>query len=159
MDTVRNGQRDFDFVLGTWHVRHRRLRYPLSRCDEWYEFEGSSKHQPLWGGKGNIEEVVAESPLGTIEGAAIRFYDASTGQWSIHWGTPKSGLADTPNVGAFNDEGVGEFFAREVFDGTPIHSRFRWTPIDRDHCRWEQHFSADNGATWELNWLMEFTRR
>jgi hypothetical protein len=158
MQMIRDGSRDFDFVFGTWRVHHRRLRRPLSGSDEWYEFEGTSKHLPLWGGKGNVEEVIAESPLGTIEGTAIRFYDEPSGQWSIHWGTPKDGLTTPPNVGAFDERGIGEFFARDTFEGTPILSRFRWTPLDADRCRWEQHFSADDGATWELNWLMEFTR-
>ena len=156
--TIRNGQRDFDFVFGEWKVRHRRLRHPLRGQDDWYEFEGTSKQTPLWGGQGNVEEAVAESALARIEGVAVRFYDAPSGQWSIYWGTPAGGLATTPNVGAFNDRGVGEFFAHEVFEDKPILSRYRWTPIDVDHCRWEQHFSADDGVTWELNWVMEFTR-
>jgi hypothetical protein len=25
-------------------------------------------------------------------------------------------------------------------------------------CRWEQAFSTDGGATWETNWIAEFTR-
>jgi len=156
--TVRNGQHDFDFAFGSWHVRHRRLRHVLCGSDDWYEFDGTSQQQPLWGGKGNVEEVIAESPLERIEGVAVRFYDDASGRWSIYWGTAAHGMATTPNVGAFDDRGVGEFFAREPVDGTPIVSRYRWTPIDRDRCRWEQHFSADDGVTWELNWVMEFTR-
>ncbi|HTU69017.1 MAG TPA: hypothetical protein VMF11_01750 [Candidatus Baltobacteraceae bacterium] len=156
--TRRDSSRDFDFVFGDWIVRHRRLRHPLRGNDDWYEFEGTSRQWPLWGGKGNVEEAIAQSPLGPIEGSAIRFHDRATGEWSIYWGTSDGGLVTTPNVGTFDERGIGEFFARDVFDGRPIISRYRWTPLDADHCRWEQHFSIDDGASWELNWIMEFTR-
>jgi hypothetical protein len=28
----------------------------------------------------------------------------------------------------------------------------------KDSPRWEQAFSADGGANWETNWIMNFTR-
>ena len=31
-------------------------------------------------------------------------------------------------------------------------------PTPGTAARWEQAFSADGGATWEVNWVMEFTR-
>jgi len=160
MDTmVRDGRHDFDFAFGAWNVRHRRLRSVLSQADDWYEFDGTSEQAPLWGGRGNVEEVVAEHPFGRIEGVAVRFYDENTSRWSIYWGTSSGGLVTTPNVGTFDERGIGEFFACCTFEGNPIISRYRWTPLDPDHCRWEQHFSPDNGASWELNWVMAFTRR
>jgi hypothetical protein len=155
---VRNAQRDFDFAFGAWNVHHRRLRSMLCGADDWYEFSGTSRQWPIWNGKGNVEEALAQSPLAAIEGAALRTYDVHSGNWSIYWATASTGLCATPNVGSFNDDGIGEFFAHELFGDRPIVSRYRWIVIDRDHCRWEQHFSADEGSTWELNWVMEFTR-
>lgn len=155
---IRDGQRDFDFIYGIWHVRNRRLRYPLSGRDEWYEFAATYRAQPLWNGKANLDEFFGESPLGKIEGLTLRLYDAQSGRWSLYWATSKNGLTLVPNVGAFNEEGVGEFFSNEEFEGRAIVCRYRWTKVFGEGCRWEQAFSPDGGATWETNWIMEFTR-
>lgn len=154
----RDGQHDFDFIYGLWRVHNRRLRNPLSGRDEWYEFDAVYRAQPLWNGKGNLDEFFGDSPLGKIEGLTLRLYDAGSGRWSLYWATSKNGLIVVPNVGAFNDEGVGEFFSNEEFEGKPIVCRYRWTKAYGMGCRWEQAFSADGGANWETNWIMEFTR-
>ena len=60
-------------------------------------------------------------------------------------------------MGGF-DNGVGTFVAEDTFAGRPILVRFRWSGITPTTCRWEQAFSADGGATWEVNWVMESTR-
>jgi hypothetical protein len=36
--------------------------------------------------------------------------------------------------------------------------RFIWSRIGPTSARWEQAFSADGGASWEMNWIMDFTR-
>jgi len=54
---------------------------------------------------------------------------------------------------------VGTFYSRETFNGADITVRFIWSHITPDSARWEQAFSADDGKTWEANWIMEFTRR
>ena len=47
---------------------------------------------------------------------------------------------------------------RDTFDGRPILVRFRWSGIEGPTPRWDQAFSADDGTTWEVNWVMDFTR-
>mgnify|MGYP006166679175 CR=1 FL=1 len=32
--------KDFDFVIGDWTVKHRRLKERLQGCNEWLEFDG-----------------------------------------------------------------------------------------------------------------------
>lgn len=154
----RDGQHDFDFLFGSWHGRHRRLKNPLTGSTEWYEFESDLTARPVLGGKANFDEATLESPLGRIEGFTLRLYDPQTRLWSLYWGTMKNGLALPPNVGAFNDDGVGEFFSEELFAGKPIISRYRWCDITAQSCRWEQAFSIDRGATWEDNWTMDWVR-
>ncbi len=56
------------------------------------------------------------------------------------------------------DGNRGEFLGEDNDDGRPVQVRFVWTRIDATHARWEQAFSYDQGAHWELNWVMEFSR-
>ena len=156
---VRDGQHDFDFLFGRWRVRNRRLREPLSGSAEWYEFEAEYRALPLWNGKANLDEFLADAPNGRLEGLTLRIYDPQSGKWSLYWATSKHGLITVPNVGAFGDDGIGEFFSNEQFAGRNIVCRYRWTKQWGEGCRWEQAFSADDGANWETNWIMEFTRR
>ena len=157
---LRDGQRDFDFLFGTWRVRHRRLRNPLSGTSEWYEFDGTSIERPLWGGNANVEEMDLNSPLGRFQAVALRLYDVQTRLWSIYWATDTNGLTTIPTVGSFDGNGVGTFYDDEIYDGKPIVCRFVWThdgPTPQS-CRWEQAFSPDGRKTWETNWTMTFER-
>jgi hypothetical protein len=63
---------------------------------------------------------------------------------------------EPPVVGGF-DGAIGHFEGTDTDTGVPIDVRFTWTVIDADHARWQQAFSRD-GAAWETNWIMEFTR-
>lgn len=68
----------------------------------------------------------------------------------------RAGL-DAPLQGKF-ENGVGTFFGEDTFEGKPIRLRFIWSEITATHARWEQAFSPDGGATWEVNWVMHFDR-
>ena len=67
------------------------------------------------------------------------------------------GQPEVPVVGSF-DQGIGTFFADDVLDGRAIRVRFRWADTDTGSPLWEQAFSVDDGASWETNWRMHFTR-
>ena len=60
-------------------------------------------------------------------------------------------------MGAFRD-GRGEVYSKETLNGRPILVRFVIAPITKDSCRFEQAFSADDGTSWELNWVATDTR-
>jgi len=149
---------DFDFIIGDWRVRHRRLKERLCGCAEWEEFEGLSSTSKTLGGFGNIEDNLISLPDGPYRAAAFRSYDASAGAWSIWWLDSRiPGVLDTPVVGRF-DDGVGVFFADDTLRGRPIRIRFTWHSNAGGQPRWDQAFSDDAGATWESNWQMEFAR-
>jgi len=153
---------DFDFLHGTWHVHNRRRRRVLAgdgaAAAEWYAFDGGATERPLWNGRANVEEYHATLPDGTpLHGLALRLYEPAAAHWTIHWSNAATGTLDAPMTGTFVD-GVGEFFGDDRHDGRPIRVRFRWTSEGPDAARWEQAFSADAGATWETNWIMDFTR-
>jgi hypothetical protein len=71
----RDGRADFDFLMGSWTVQHRRLRERLKGSTSWEEFAGTSTARPLLGGLGNIDECIMERASGRLEGTSIRFYN------------------------------------------------------------------------------------
>jgi hypothetical protein len=159
LETLSTAPHDFDFVIGDWRVKHRRLKERLANCDEWIEFDGEMSTRKILGGFGNIEDNVLRFPEGEFRAAALRSYDKTKGTWSIWWLDGRfPDRVDVPVVGSFKD-GVGVFFANDVFAGVPITVRFIWSQISADELRWEQAFSTDDGSTWETNWTMSFHRR
>jgi hypothetical protein len=159
LETLPTAPRDFDFVLGDWTVRHRRLRERLAGCNDWIEFDGQMSTRRILGGFGNIEDNLLRFPEGEFRAVALRAYDPAKGTWSIWWLDGRfPDRIDVPVVGRF-DDGVGTFFASDVFAGRPITVRFIWSQVDADRLRWQQAFSTDEGATWETNWVMDFHRR
>ncbi len=149
---------DFDFIIGDWRVRHRRLKARLADCSEWIEFEGTSTTRKILGGFGNLEDNLLELPDGAYRAVALRSFDPATATWSIWWLDGRHpDRIDTPVVGRFTD-GMGLFYADDSLDGTPIRVRFTWSSLATDTARWEQAFSVDGGDTWETNWTMDFFR-
>ncbi|MCI0583022.1 MAG: hypothetical protein L0227_09045 [Chloroflexi bacterium] len=148
---------DFDFWMGAWHVRNRRLRTRLARADDWEEFDATVVAHPILDGLGNEDEFRTDFGGGFV-GMSFRFYDPTANSWSIYWAdSRRSGLLDPPLIGSFLG-GTAVFTGRDTFDGRPILVRFTWLDVDTATPRWEQAFSADEGLTWETNWLMEFRR-
>lgn len=153
-----SGARDFDFFLGDWSVRHRRLIRRLEGCMDWETFDGATATRPILGGMGNLDDNLLHLPTGSYRAVTLRTYDPAADQWAIWWLDGRHpGVMDAPMRGRFRD-GRGEFFANDLFNGRPILVRFIWSDITPTGARWEQAFSADNGANWEVNWVMTFTR-
>jgi hypothetical protein len=147
---------NFDFLIGTWDSTQRRLREVLNGSDDWYEFPGHTRCWSIFDGAGNIDEVTF--PTLGFSGMGLRLYDAGRDEWSIYWANSTIGLALPPNVGRFDDTGVGIFLCEEVYKGTPIVVRYLWSDITEESARWDQAFSTDKGETWETNWTAEFRR-
>ena len=64
---------DFDFLVGSWDGRHRRLRKALAGCDEWDEFTSTTTCWPAFGGAANIDEITV-SDRG-FAGLTVRLLD------------------------------------------------------------------------------------
>lgn len=151
------GARDFDFIHGAWRVRHRRLNRRLAASTDWAEFGGTLHAEPILGGLGNFDRNVIDLPEERYEACTLRLFDAASGSWSLHWIDGRRAKLDPPLTGRFSN-GVGQFFGDDVFEGRRIRVRFLWSHVAQGGARWEQAFSADSGASWETNWIMEFTR-
>jgi hypothetical protein len=154
---ARDGQRDFDFEIGTWKTHLKRLVRPLTGSTTWVEYEGTTVVRKVWNGRANLVELDVRGPAGRIEALSLRLYDPKTGQWSLNFANSASGTMSPPTIGGFK-EGRGEFFNEETLDGRPILVRFVISDITEKSCRFEQAFSADGGKTWEVNWIATDTR-
>jgi hypothetical protein len=149
---------DFDFLIGTWTVHHRRLKERLAGSTQWEEFGGTLVMQKLMAGQVNVDDNVIDLPGGRYRAMTLRSFDPKTKQWAIWWldGRMPHQL-DPPVVGSFS-AGVGTFYADDEFKGRPIRVRYLWSNITATSCRWQQAFSTDGGKTWETNWVVDFTR-
>jgi hypothetical protein len=157
--TAKSTADDFDFFVGQWTVRHRRLKERLAGCTQWDEFGGTSHMQKLMDGHGNCDDNLIGAPAGAYRAVTLRSFDPKTCQWAIWWvdgRTPHYRL-DPPMVGSFSD-GVGTFYADDIINERPVRVRFLWSDITANSCRWQQAFSPDCGQTWETNWIMDFSR-
>jgi hypothetical protein len=152
-----DGQHDFDWEIGNWNTHLRRRLRPLSGSDEWATYEGTTTVRPVWGGRANLVELDVRGAAGRIEGLSLRLYDPERKQWSLNFAGSSSGALSPPSVGRFTD-GRGEFLSHEEFGGRPILVRFVIEPAGADAWRFEQAFSADDGRTWEVNWIAIDTR-
>src|SRR5262245_58497156 len=72
--SVRDGQHDFDFEIGTWRTHLRRLLRPLTGSTEWVEYEGTSVVRKVWNGRANLVELDAEGPAGRIQALSLPLY-------------------------------------------------------------------------------------
>jgi hypothetical protein len=56
-NTPRDGQRDFDFHIGTWKTHLKRLVHPLTGSTTWVEYEGTTVVRKVWDGRANLVEL------------------------------------------------------------------------------------------------------
>ena len=149
---------DFDFEFGRWNVKHRRLTKRLVNSTDWETFHGTAETQPIMGGNGNLEDNVLDISTGTYRAVALRSFDPVSRSWAIWWLDGRSPHAlDVPVIGKF-ENGVGTFYAEDIYQGEPLRVRFIWSRTDSSSPRWEQAMSVDGGSTWETNWTMDFER-
>lgn len=154
---TRDGQRDFDFEIGTWKTHLRRLQRPLSGSTTWVEYEGTTVVSKVMDGRANLVELKVEGLAGRIEGMSLRLYNPQSRQWSLNFVNLSDGTLAVPTIGEFKD-GRGEFYNQETFNGRAILVRFVIIKVTNDQYRFEQSFSDDGGKTWELNWIAVDTR-
>jgi hypothetical protein len=98
---LQAGYADFDFLIGRWKIRHRRLREILKGSTSWDEFEGYAVDRKILGGLGSISEVTLQLASGPLQGMTTRLFDPKTGQWRIYWTAGPDGAFTTPMIGGF----------------------------------------------------------
>ncbi|MCF1595168.1 hypothetical protein [Streptomyces muensis] len=146
---------DFDFFHGDWQVLNRRRTDFLDPDSDWEEFPATNRCWPLFDGAANVDEI--DMPRLSAKGATLRLFDRETKRWSLNWASSISGTLFPPVIGRFED-GRGEFYGDDTYDGKDVRVRFVWSGVSTASARWEQAFSVDDGQSWLTNWTMEFTR-
>ena len=155
---------DFDFLIGKWRIDNQKLVGLLRGSDEWEHFGATSHARALPGGIGNYDEFVAERWRPGYVGMTLRVYNPPTDLWSLFWLNNRdggieaqSGNLTSPVVGRFRgDEGI--FEGDDVIEGRAVRVRYLWQRADSSHATWRQACSPDDGAHWEVNWVMEMQR-
>lgn len=156
---VDGAPRDWDFLVGTWQVRNRRLKQGAVGSKQWEEFDNSLVNWPVLGGFSNVGNNTFHAPGGTYHGVSLRNYDHDSRQWLSRWVDGRNPTQiGSPMRGTFKD-GVGTFIGDDVSGGKSIKVRSQWSRITRVSARWEQASSIDDGRTWETNWVSELARK
>jgi hypothetical protein len=154
----RDGQHDFDPLIGAWKYHLKKLLHPLTGSTDWVEFDGTGVCYRIWDGRSQLDTIEVDSPAaGHIEGLTLRLYNPQSHQWRLYWANSKIGVIDPPQIGEFKN-GRGEFFAQDTINGKVVLIRFVWTNTTTSTPHFEQSFSDDGGKTWEVNWITDQTR-
>jgi hypothetical protein len=132
--TERDGQHDFDFEIGAWKTHVSRLKSPLSGSKTWVEYEGTTVVRKIWHGRANLAELEADGSAGHLEVLSLRLYDPQAHQWSLNTASSRAGTLGVPTVGEF-ENGRGEFFDTEPFNGKSVLVRNVWSDITPNSCR------------------------
>ena len=157
---VRDGQKDFDWEIGTWTTKVKVRRNPLSgTAPDWAEYKGTSAVKPLLNGRANFVELSVIGPRGKIEGGSLRLYNPAAGQWSLNYATLSGGVLTAPVFGSFDGHGHGLFYGLDALAGRMILVRFVITQVAPNEARFEQAYSVDGGQSWEDNWIAIDIRR
>ena len=151
-------RQDFAWLVGRWNVQHHRLKERLLNNHDWEDFTGASELWLTMDGLGTVDDNVLNLPSGQYRAVGVRAFNPQTRQWLIWWLDSRNPTTLDPPVAGGFENGVGTFIGDDTLRGRPIKVRYQWSEITANSARWEQAFSPDNGATWEVNWIMRFTR-
>ncbi len=166
--TTMDAAHDFDFLIGRWQGRNRKLRAPLSGqggdAADWEVFETELETVRLPDALGNADRFVAPAWRPGYVGGTLRLFNPATGLWCLYSYDSRgngfdaaTGALSPPVVGRFDGD-TGRFEGPDQFAGRPIRVRYEWQRLGPDRARWQQSFSADGGRSWELNWSIEHRR-
>jgi hypothetical protein len=153
----RDGQHDFDPLIGAWKYHLKRRLHPLTGSNTWVELDGTGACFKVWDGRAQLDTIEVDGPTGHIEGLTLRLYNPPSHQWRLYWANSKNGVMDPPQIGEFRN-GRGEFLAQDTINGKTIFIRYVWTDMTTNSPHFEQSFSDDGGKTWEVNWITDQTR-
>jgi hypothetical protein len=144
---------EFDFLTGDWRIHHRKPKAD----GRWDSFEGEATCHGILGGIASIEEL--RIPARDFSGMGIRLLDVEKQEWSDFWVNAKSGVLATPGTAGGFVDGVGVFESVDGEGDAAVIYRGVWDRITGHSHRWYAEISKDGGKTWQVDWLMDWTRK
>ena len=156
LQPLRDGARDFDFLLGSWTLSYRGYAAAGSPADNRIE-EGRVTVRRVAPGQVVADYEVVRADRGKISGLELMLYDPTMKQWAVYDARSDSGRLEPPAYGHF-DGTDGRFFAEREVGGRRLPVRISWTTRGLEQITWEWAYSLDGGATWHEYWRMDLTR-
>jgi hypothetical protein len=150
--------RAWDFLVGQWKVRNRRLRTRFANSRHSEEFDSTLSNWQVLGGRGNVGDNAFAGPGEPYRGLSVRAFNVEKNEWLSWWLDGRDPANIGPPVRGKFVAGTGTLVGDDTFAGKPIKVRSQWTRTDTDSPHWEQAASADDGKTWETNWVADFVR-
>lgn len=154
IEALMSSATDFDFLIGKWDIANEKLLKRLAGSDEWEHFHAATSCRRILNGWGNLDEMTLTGS--DFVGMSIRVFNPKSEKWAINWVDTERHRLLPPMIGSF-ENGIGLFYGDEEHEGRSVLARFTWTTVDAPV--WEQAFSDDDGGSWEINWIMRFTRK
>jgi hypothetical protein len=78
---IRDGQHDFDPLMGAWKYHLKRRLHPLTGSNTWVELNGTGVCFKVWDGRAELDTIDVDGPTGHIEGLTLRMYNPQSHQW------------------------------------------------------------------------------
>ncbi len=147
--------RQWDFLVGQWKVRNRRLR-PGSKA--WQEFDSTLRNWTVLGGRGNVGDNWFAIPGDPFGGMSLRVYNDEKKEWRSWWVSGREPANIGPPLRGKFENGIATLVGEDTVDGKAIQVRSQWTRTDTESPHWTQATSSDGGKTWETNWVADFQR-
>src|SRR5688500_4546699 len=110
---------DFDFLVGKWKLKDKKLKSRLTKSTEWISFESTVEMKKLLNGIGNMDIYRTTVDGKPFEGVALRLFNPKTRLWSIYWADSNVGVLDPPVVGSF-DGNIGKFYCKDKYKGIDV---------------------------------------
>ena len=136
------GEREFDFWLGEWECR-------------WEDGRGSNTVTAELDGAVIFERFDGR-PGTPLRGMSVSVYDQGSDVWRQTWVDSTRGYLDFVG-GISEDEMVLHRTTQD--NGTALHYRMRFTEVEDASFKWLWERSRDDRESWELCWLIDYSRR
>jgi hypothetical protein len=153
----RDGQHDFDPLLGAWKEHTKIRQHPLTGSDTWTELEGIDVYRKIWDGRAIKDEYEGDSDKRHSESVMLYTYNPQAHQWTVYFASSKDGKVSPPNVGEFKN-GQGEFYTQDTLNGRLRYNRYIWSKLTTNSPHFEESWSDDGGKTWEVDNITDLTR-